>query len=191
MEPKTKTFKVLDSTVILEDYGIGKGGIIIATHGTDMNFSYSWCAMGNDDIYEFIASIGADYFTRKLSNNPNVFSARNSVKEIRRYIREDMKYDLPRYKYMSGQKELRERLSEIKNICDSEREFVDYVSDLHRSLSLFDMDRKEEYEFRELLKDTFGEAWNFIMHEPSIEIIYLEKLLVELKKQLSLQPETV
>lgn len=134
-------FKIEDADIILENYENGQGKIIISDLYNG-SFSYYWGSMG-ESIEEFLKSINSSYFADKLCSNRFVFSGKKTAKEIRRYIREDMKYDLPWYKFQSGQKELRERLKEIER-SDNQYEALSLIQGLPDNLMCFDMEYKEE-----------------------------------------------
>lgn len=177
-----KKISIGSTDIFLEDYEPGQGKITISDteHGA---FTHYWGAMGSN-ISEFVQSINTDYFVRKLSSDDRVFSAKKSVQAIRRYIRNDMKYDLPWYRWPDAQKELREFIEELEQ-CHSEENFVDECYKIPKRIIALNLDKYETEEFEGIVKDIFtNEPWNFIEKEPSQQAIWLTKLLPKLQKQL-------
>lgn len=169
--------------VFLEDCNeVGQGKITISNL-SEGAYNHYWPAMGTD-IKSFLLRINSDYFANKLCNTSMVFCPSLSIKSIRKHIRDHMKHELPWYKFMSGQKELREKLKELEH-CDSEHHFIDELYTLHESLLCFDMDRHEEREFKGIIEDLFTcEPWYFIEKRYSNEYQWLKTFHSDLKKQL-------
>lgn len=178
---KLKRYKIDQTDIFLENFEVGQGKIIIAN--PYYNFSNYWGSMGSS-IEEFLLRINSDYFITKLTghHSTTVFSAKASIKNVRRHIREELAYELPWYKYMSAQKELRERLKEIENEAYSEESFVSLMSNISKTLYCFDLDKYDEAEFRDGVECLTQEPWHFIGTEPSQESIFLEKIFPKLKK---------
>lgn len=177
--------KIDNTDIILQDFDKeGQGKIIIADtwHGA---YTYSWCSMGNN-ISDFICRINSSYFADKLiPGSCYVFSGKITAKNIRRFIRTELSYDLPWYKFMSAQKELREKLKEIESMT-SENEFVDYCFRLHKDLMCYDLSFKEENEFLGIIESIFScEPWHFVGQETSNSYKWLCKLHSELVKKLN------
>ena len=188
MEPKH--LKIDTANVFLLDHGDGKGEIVISDseNGT---FTYFWGSMGSS-LPDFLKGISTDYFVNKLCLNTSQFCAQKSVSNIRKYIRENLKSELPWYKYQSGQKELREELRKLSQ-CRTSDEFVDMCLNLpYNKLSLIDLDRYDDEEFREILASFLRcEPWHFIDTVPTREAKYLAKFHVKLKQALAATaPET-
>lgn len=176
--------KIDETEIFLDDKGSGQGKITISnTYG--YNFSYYWGSMG-DSLREFLLRINESYFITKLANNPYSFSPKLTAKEIRKYISEELSYDLPWYKYMEFQKSFREWIKGIEEI-ESDQEFVDYCHNILRSwkLDFSSLDRHEEKEVKDILQNSFTqEPWNFIQQGYSNEAIFLKKLFKKLQKEL-------
>lgn len=172
-------FQIKTADIILENLENGKGKIIIS----DLNngsFSFFWDAMG-DTIENFLKSINSDYFADKLCNNRYEFSAKKTAKEIRRYIREEMKYELPWYKFKSAQKELREKIKEIER-SENQYEALQLIQSLPYNLMCFDLSFSEEKEFLEIISDMVStEPWNFLQNDYSKEYKYLENLHTQIR----------
>ncbi len=166
--------------IFLEDLEPGHGKITISDsyHGA---FTYYWGAMGSD-IKSFIKRIDSNYFANKLSTNSLVFSAKESAKSVRKYIRTDMSYDLPWYKFRSAQKEMRELIKQLE-YCESEQGFVDSMIRIPDRIYCMDLTRKEEDEFRSIIGGLFTcEPWHFIEKSVSEEYKWLQKIHKELNK---------
>ena len=172
-------FQIQTADIILENIENGKGKIIIS----DLNngsFSFFWGAMG-DTIENFLKGINSSYFADKLCNNRFDFSAKKTAKEIRRYIREEMSYELPWYKFQSAQKELREKIKEIER-CDNQYEALSLIQGLPNNLMCFDLDSKEEREFLSIISNMVScEPWNFLQNDYSREYKYLENLHAQIR----------
>lgn len=167
-------FKIETADIILENYETGKGKIIISdlNHGS---FSFYWGAMG-ESIEAFLKGINSSYFADKLCNNRYEFSAKQTAKEIRKYIREEMKYDLPWYKFQSAQKELREKIKEIER-SENQYEALSLIQALPDNLMCLELSHKEEREFNRIVRDMVStEPWNFLQNDYSQEYRYLEEL---------------
>ena len=95
MELKMNRFNIETADIILENYEQGQGKIIISDLYNG-SFSFYWGSMG-ENIEEFLKSINSSYFADKLCANQFVFSGKQTAKEIRKYIREEMKYDSKNY----------------------------------------------------------------------------------------------
>ena len=176
-------FKIKTADIILENYEKGQGKIIISDLYNG-SFSYYWGSMG-ESIEEFLMSINSSYFAGKLCVNQFVFSGKQTAKEIRKYIREEMKYDLPWYRFKDGQKELREKIKEIER-SENQYEALSIIESLPNSLFCLDMDYKEEKEFIQIIKDMVStEPWNFLQNDYSQEYRYLTKLHKQIKSFLN------
>lgn len=174
----------IDSTdIILEDLGNEQGKIIIAdTYG--YNYSTYWGAMGGS-LKEFLMRINEDYFINRLlpSDDRGVFSGKKSVRNVRKHIKTELSYEIPWYKYMSAQKELRERLKEIES-CESDHEFIDAMQRISNDVYCFELDRHDEERFKDALKSLESEPWHFIETEPSRHSIFLHRIFKRLQKEL-------
>lgn len=174
---KIEKIVIDESSIYLEDYGHGKGKIIITEY--NLNYSTYWGSMGST-LKEFLKRINGDYFANKLCSKLYSFDGKESVKNVRKYIRNELSYDLPWYKFMDGQKELRQKLKELESCC-SEHEWVYSLPKIIDSLYCFDMNYDDEKEFKEILKFAFTEPWQFIGEKESLEFRRLKKLHKNLK----------
>ena len=169
--------------ILLENYEVGQGKIIIS----DLDFgswSFYWGSMGSK-IEDFIQGINADYFAGKLCNTKDVFCSKTTAKAIRKYIKEELTYDLPWYRFASAQKEMREEIKKIE-FSSSQEEALAIMSAMHTSLICYDLDRQDEKEFLGIIEGVFScEPWYFLKTKPSREYNYLYKLHKSLKTRLS------
>lgn len=184
MNKDIEIIEIDDTEIFLDDKGNGQGKITISnTYG--FNYSYYWGAMGCS-LKEFITKINEDYFVTKLADKPYTFSPRQTAKAVRKYIREELTYELPWYKHMEFQKGLREWIKGMESI-ETEEWFVDYcfgIMNDHR-INFFTLDRWDEDEVRRILENTFTtEPWHFIEKEDSKEAVFLKKLFKKLQTKL-------
>lgn len=173
--------KIDDTDIILQDEGNGRGKITIS-NVWGYNYSHFWGAMGMP-LKEFLLSINESYFIDKLSSpfDRGVFDGKGTIRNVRKFIRTD--FEIPWYQHMSAQKELREFLKDMESI-ESENEFVDKMSNISDDLSLFNLSREDEKEFRDALKSLEIEPWRFIETGPSHEYLFLKKLFPKLQKKI-------
>ena len=179
-----EVIKIEETEVILQDYGEGKGKIIIA-NPYNMNFSYYWSAMGGS-LKEFLLGINDSYFANKLTYNTEVFSGKNTATNIRRFIREDLNYDLPWYEHMEFQKSLRGWIKSVETM-ETIDEFIDAALNISKNYDLdySCMNYNEEQELKQLLSDTIGcEPWYLAGTESSKEYNFIVGIFNKLKKQL-------
>lgn len=176
--PKTETI------IYLEDFGEGKGKIIV--EGYNITRSHYWGSMGTD-LKSFLKEINSGYFCNKVCYDRYTFSGKATAKEIRRYIREDLNYELPWYEYMSAQKELRRYIKDVEYMRSAE-EFIRHMEWLDPYSMSIDLEGYKEREFVDLVRDCLqSEPWNFIQEDYSNEYKYLTKVHKELKKNLCKQ----
>lgn len=169
--------------VLLDNLGDGRGEVTVI--GDMRTYSHFWGSMG-ESLNDFLLGVNPDYFATKLIhyNDMDVFDAKESVKSVRRFIREEIKYELPWYEYPKQQKELREKLKEFEE-CYSEEDFVNRMHSLPDDLYYYDSDFREDEKFNDILRDTICcEPWHFIVKGPTREYKTLLKLLPELQKKL-------
>lgn len=182
-----ENFKIGDTDIILEDFGDGKGKIIIANIW-GYNFSFFWGCMGSD-LKKFLCGINVNYFVTKLSDplDNGVIDAKKSVVNFRNHFKTEFKHDLPWYKYLEAQKSMREELREIENDCKSEQEFVYLMDNLYKKIDCSSLNYKEEKEFKNIIESACNEPWNFIIKGDSIKTKFLRKLFPKLQKELKRQ----
>jgi hypothetical protein len=179
--------KIGTADIILQDFGDGNGKIIISDSNWDYNFSYWWGAMGkNTNLRRFIKEINSSYFIDKLAYGcKGSLDAKGTFRNIRKHIKDEMSYELPWYRHMEFQKDMREELNTWQIHCCDENQFVndwDHFFEYTLNYYLIDdaFDRKEiEASFKGIC-----EQWNFIQLETPREHIYLAKLFKKLQKVL-------
>jgi len=175
--------------VLLDDLGDGRGELTIIG---DTVHSYFWGSMGSD-LKTFLLGTSPCYFAGKLVDyhDKNEFDGKRSVRKIRRYIKDELSYDMPWYKFMPAQKELREALKELEH-CSSQEEFVAELTQLPDKLYCFDMSREDEKEFMSIvINGLCSEPWYFIEMKPSRQYLFVEGVLPELQKYIKKEFKTV
>lgn len=164
-------------SAILEDLrdGCGRISIFIGHH----EYSYTWGAMGNNKIRDFIIDTDTQYFCNKLVpfDEASKFSINKSLKTIRKYISEEYPY----YEHMDFQKCLREQLLKLNNSSSPDEFINDFQSmvkyDLDYNLISIRSDRVDVESFFESLSSTI---WEFTENEHSS----LYKCMAEIHKRL-------
>lgn len=182
---QVEKLKIGDVEIYLEDFGEGKGKIILSnTNGT--SYSYYWNAMGGS-LKEFLSSLSGDYFARCLlgPNDRFVIDWKKTFAEVRRHIRNEL--SLPWYSNMEFQVEMRRRLNRFQRNC-VESNTAEYF--VHG----FDYDFVERLDFylieenREYLEKDFkriDEVWHFLVKKEGPEYLKLIDLLKKLQKILN------
>ena len=187
IKEEVKHLRVEGTDVYLHEYGDGKGKLTISnTYG--YNYSHYWGAMG-ESLSEFIKTINSEYFADKLlgyRNDSQQMDVKKTFTQLRKFFREEM--DLPFYKHMEFQKDLREKLKDFQSDCEdmnSQDYFVyNFFTSFINRLDYFLIDNR--YNQREI-EDSFKgicEQWHFIVTKPSDEYIWLMKFHKILKKHL-------
>lgn len=170
--------------IVLQDFGDGKGKIIISDNDLDYNFSFYWGAMGKDtSLRQFIKEIDSSYFIGKLAPHcQGKFSSKRTFAKLRKFLREEYSNDLAWYMNMEFQKEMRCDLKRYQEDCGSEEMFVfmwdSFVDNLDYYLIENDIDRKQI----ESIFKGMCEVWHFIEKDIPSEHIWLKKLHKKLKK---------
>jgi len=168
-----------ETKIILDDLGEGRGSIMISD-GYNA-YDHFWGSMGGT-LNEFILHINNGYFASKMlgHRDNDEYDAKTSLRNVRAQLKED----LPWYEYMSAQKELREELRALK-YCLSKEEFVNEMSNLPDRLICYDLDRHEETEFLDIIRNGIcSEPWYFLGTKPSREYNFLADLLPKLQKHI-------
>ena len=182
-----KKIRIDNTDIFLEDFEPGKGKITVSdTYGH--NYSYFWGAMGRP-LAEFICVINESYFASNLIGLRScyVMDVRRTFAAIRKFIVKEL--DLPYYKHMEFQKNLREVLNTFQRECEERPTNDFFVSAWHcsfiESLNYYEI---EDWRDREKVKNEFDnicEQWNFIVEKESPEYLWLATLHKKLKKLLS------
>ena len=181
LKPTFIKIKIKDADVFLENLGKGKGKITISSLNYG-SFNFFWGSMGSN-LEEFILSINSDYFASKLSTKSYTFDPKGSTKSLRKHIREELSYDLPYYKFMTAQKEMRKAIKKLEFVSSAD-EFISRMIDIPDNLMCFDLNHQEEKEFKSIIRGLFFEPWHFISEKHSKEYDWLYGFHKELKKHL-------
>ena len=180
-----ENLRIETTDVILQDYEPGRGKIIISDDNYGYNFSYFWGAMGEgSNLREFLCRINSSYFVNKLSSRTNgEFDSKRTFANVRKYIREEMSYELPWYKAMEFQKEMRRELRNWEKDCGSEHEFVNHWDNFMKyTLDYYTIEDRYDREQIESALTGICEPWHFIAHCPPRENIWLENFHKKLQK---------
>lgn len=182
-----RVIKIESADVFLDDRGGGKGKLTISDSFMGA-YNYFWGAMGGT-LEEFISHINTSYFVNKLCSSSLEFNAKLSARNIRKYIRTELSYELPFWKFMQAQKEMRQMIKELES-CENANEFVDACLRLPDALDCCELSYNEEKEFKGIIRGVFtSEPWHFIEESESREAIWLadlhSKIKVELKKAIA------
>jgi len=187
-----ENIRIGTTDVILQDYGDGKGKIIISDDDYGYNFSFYWGSMGKtmgkaSTLAQFLCEINSSYFVMKLGpSGDGPIDAKRTIRNIRKYIREEM--CLEWYEHMEFQKDMRECLNDFEREIYSPEQFVNnWHSFAEYTLNYYLIDDK--YDRKEMESNFTGicEPWYFIVTEERRENIWLDKfhkkLVRTLKKQ--------
>jgi hypothetical protein len=180
------SFFVGGTEIMLENKGESKGEIKIIDpeRGT---YTYFWGSMGSD-IQGFMVRINGHYFLDKLLGHraSQVFDVKKTFKELRRFIRYEL--DLPWYKHLDFQKDLREKLSNFQTNCEeinSDRYFVDSFDFNVGTMPDFYL-IEDRWERERIQRDfnNISEPWYFIQTKLSEEAKWLKLLHSKIKKKI-------
>lgn len=178
-----KTIKIDKTDIFIDDHSPGKGKITVSDPFRGA-FTSSWGAMGGD-LSEFLCSINADYFASNLTTNTYVFDGKQSAKNIRKHLRTEMYGELPWYKFMQAQMQMRDKINELER-CSTGEEFVFMCNNLIGSIYIDSF--QEEQEFKEIIESVFtSEPWNFIGEKHSPEYLWLIELHKKIKSELKVK----
>ena len=162
------------------------GGKLTISNTDDYNFSNYWGAIGKQTFKDFLIGLDESYFVPKMSGHTQQrgpIDITNTIRNVRRYIREELKDELPWYKFMTAQKELREAISDLKWSYD-DRDFVDKMNCLTDTIYGDGLNRADTQEFLGIVEGLCTEPWHFLMYKKSREVLFLEDLLPQLQKYL-------
>lgn len=182
-----RSFFIGGTNIILENKGPNRGQITIINNEKGI-YNMFWGAMGGT-IEEFITRINEDYFTDKLLGvrSTQVFDVNRTFTNVRRFIREEL--DLPWYKHIEFQKDLRNYISTFQERCaeyNSEKYFVDHFHDyLYRYPSFYLIDDRWEQKRLEDEFNNISEPWGFIATKDSKESKWLKSLHKTIVKKLN------
>lgn len=172
--------------ILLENKEYGQGKITVSNINYG-EFDMYWGAMGGT-LEDFLCRINEHYFTDKLLGHISgqVFAPKGTFREVRKFIREEL--DLPWYKHMEFQKDLRKKLSYFQERCEeygSEQYFVEHFCDnLERRLDFHLISDRWERESIEKDFESINEPWHFICTKDSRTTKWLKKLHGQIKEKL-------
>lgn len=180
------------TTVILDNKAeIGKGTIIIADTAWGYNYSHYWDAMGESKMLEsFLLGINKEYFIRKLlpADKQSVPDWKKTFTVLRKLIKED----LPWYKYMEFQKEMRESIMQFQKECEgmgshegSTQYFYNQFPHYMKNLPYYLIDDRSDREEIESLID-MDEFWHMIQTKGSMEWFFMSQLFDEIQTRLTI-----
>jgi len=189
--------RINETDIYLENKLPGQGKITIS--GYECNYSYAWGAMGGT-LQEFLCRINKEYFASNLLGlaKAQIMDIEKTFAAIRKFIPEEL--DLPWYKHMRFQKDMREKLKSFQNECTNQEYmpsdifFVqNFYSSFVNNLDYYVIKDSWDREHMEKnFKEGFSEQWNFIVNKPSREYLWLEDMHGKIKKELSKKlPEPV
>jgi hypothetical protein len=178
--------KIGDIEVYLEDFGEGKGKIIISnTNGT--SYSYYWNAMGSS-LKDFLCQLNGDYLARCLlgSNERLVVDWKRTFARVRKFIKEEL--SLPFYMHMEFQYDMRRILRRFQNSCVDVDQIEYFVSGFYHSfIDRLDFHLIENDTDRKYLSKDFNdvsEVWHLVEKKESREYLWIVDFHKKLKKEL-------
>jgi len=184
-----ETLRIGTTDVILQDFEVGQGKLIISDDDYGYNFSYYWGSMGKDtDLSKFLTECNTSYFTMKLGpTDSGPIDSKRTIRNVRTHIREEM--CLNWYEHMEFQKDMRERLKDFERKIYSQEHFVhEWDNFVKYSLDYYLIEDKYDRDSIEQEFNGICEPWHFIETEEHRENIWLnkfhKKLVKELKKSL-------
>lgn len=184
----TIQLRIGDTDVILNDFELGQGKLIISNDGYGYDFSYYWGAMGKETtLKDFICHISGDYFVGKLGpTEQGDIDLKATMKDVRAYWKKE---GIPWYKEMDLQKDLRYELNKIERECYDDRHFVEMMGRIKDAFFFTQTSLSNGYvlkcDFEESLDELCSEPWNFIINKPHKKNVWLEKFHEKLKKALA------
>jgi len=169
--------------IILIDYELGQGKIIISDTNWGYNFSYYWGAMGST-LKEFLCRINAGYFVKNLSTEDHgKINMKKTMAEVRKWWKKES--GIHWWQYLDFQKELRWEFKRIESQSCSDENFIDMMNYLNSSLPLHKIaNRLDREELEEAIKWLTAEPWNYIVYYESQQHIWLTNLHKKLKHTL-------
>lgn len=178
---ETKQLRIGSTDVILTDYEIGQGKIIISDDNYGYNFSYYWGSMGSD-LNIFLKEINSSYFVNKLGPiERGGIDLKATMKNVRHYWKTEC--GISWYNYMDEQKTLRQELKIVETHSYDEQDFVRRMQSIDSAFyfrpSMFKSD------FQEAVEQISCEPWHHIVCKEHPQNTWLEKFFVKLKQTLT------
>lgn len=181
----TRSFKLKNTDIILQDFEFGRGKIIISG---DYDLSYTWGAM-NSTLSEFITRIDSDYFMRNLNS---IHQDPIDIKKSLRNFRTDLRRELPWYKYLEFQKELRSEIKRTVRYIEDDHSFVDAIIGLKDQVD-YDLvdDKYDRKEVRSIIHGICSEPWHYLENIEHPQKKWLTTLHKDLVKYLKVNKENL
>jgi len=166
-EEKVTKFKVEDLDVVLIDYRVGQGKIMIAGNG--VSGSYFWGAMGGR-LVDFISRIDVNYFSKNVLGDLYVFCGKTSAKNVRAYFRQNWSW----YKDVEFSKELARVLQSAAGTRDE--------YDFERVIRGLLLESPEDDDVAEHIGYVTDYWYEFIGRKDSREYRYIQKIFPKLQR---------
>lgn len=177
-----KNINIQGVDVVLIDYSLGCGKLIISHNDRNYNFSYQWGSMGSD-LKTFLLNINSSYFVGKLGTIEN---GSIDIKKTMANVRQWWKHEsgIAWYQNMDEQKDLRRALNFIENSCYDESDFINRMSTIDNEFyfkpSMFKSD------FQDAIEALSCEPWHHIVNKEHPANIWLEKFFIKLQTHLKI-----
>jgi hypothetical protein len=173
-----------DYSFYLEEYGEGKGKVIVTGWDRDENYSYYWGSMGGD-LKSFLSKIDNGYFIGKMMDRDKqeIFSAKKTGTNIRKVWKSEI---MQWYEHREFQKDFREKLNSFLDEIIDKNHFVYEFDSFINNLDFYLIDDRCERERIKLdiMQMLGSECWHLIETEGSRESKNLSAAFTKLKKQL-------
>jgi len=139
----------------------------------------------NSNIKDFLLRINYDYFYRTLRfDTKGNFNPKSTTSNIRKYIKDEFKYELPFYKHMEFQKDMRIKLKELESIT-IDSIYYDELYYLYDRLDFDLVDKHDRSEIQSIFESICRcEQHHFFIYDESDENVFLSKIYKKLIKQL-------
>lgn len=193
MTNKITHFRIDYTDVILQDYGDGKGKIIISNDDRDYNLSYYWGSMGEGyDLSKFILKTNDGYLINKLGqrHDDGPIDIKKTMAAVRKYIKEDTEWRF--YYSPEDDKYLRNALNDIQRYTHDSRDFVDRMTNLDNTMSysgINDVYNRGKAPFDGMIYALSTEPWHFIINEEPQVNAWLGKFLPKVREFLKKEKE--
>ena len=176
-----KLLRIETTDVILNDYELGKGKIIISDDDYGYNFSYYWGAMGQSALSDFLQDIDTGYFVGKLGpHSGGEISMDKTMKVVRKWWKEES--GIRWYEFKEEQKELREKFNIIQQETCDQQDFVYLMNELVNEFYFPYSNYKND--FQSALDGLTTEPWHFIVLDEHKQNTWLSKFHLKLKDAL-------
>lgn len=181
-------FRIGTCDVVIQDYGDGRGKLILSDDDYDHNVSYYWGCMGEGyDLSKFIQKTSTEYLVRKLGkrDSDGPIDMKKTMRNVRKFIREETEWRF--YMDTEADKELRRELNEIQSGSYDENNFIQLMSNINPVAWL----DKSYYqtEWNDMIEQLKCEPWHFIQHSLPEVNVWLFKFIPKLQSYLKKESE--